>query len=206
MGKLPRIVNVLAGVAMVVGGLGGGRALSEVAGYLGSHDGFVNEKRRELEVRSRFSGDLPSEVVQKVGDQLGERAWARRATNLPLSLANLLLSTMLFVGALRALARSKWGHGAWQFAALLNIPFTLLQTVVQIVEAGDGREANAALIAAMHKSMPVETMSLVQLMMERVMIGAGAAILCGFYVACAVVLRRPHVAAQFTLGGPEAEE
>lgn len=205
MSKLPRSIYFLALVAMMVGGLGGGRALSEVAGYLGSHDGFVIDKRRELEIRSHFSGELPSEVTQKAGDQLGERAWARRGINLPLSLANLVLSTMLFVGAMRALRRSKWGHGAWQFAAAINIPFTLLQTVVLIIEAQDGRDANAALISAMHRTAPVETLAHLQLALERLLLGGGAALLCAYYLACVVVLRRPRVAALFDLGGGDAE-
>ena len=77
MRSLPRTIQLLAGFAIVTGGLGGGRALSEVAAYLGSRDDFVVAKRHELEVRSQIVGKLPSEVIDRAGAELGERAWAR---------------------------------------------------------------------------------------------------------------------------------
>ncbi len=197
MRSLPRTVQLLAGIAMVVGGLGGGRALSEVVAYSGDHDDFVVARRRELEVRSQITGRLPAEVLDKVGDQVGERAWSRRGINLPLAIANLVLSTMLFVGAMRALGRSHWGHGAWQFAAMLSVPYTVLQTVVLIIEAHDGRDANVALIAAMQKHGPVEALATLQTTLERVIVGAGAALLVAYYAFCAVYLRRPAVTALF---------
>ncbi|MSP61001.1 MAG: hypothetical protein EXR72_11780 [Myxococcales bacterium] len=202
MSNLPRSVYALAALAVLLGGFGVSRSLFEqIAPYLGSYESYVSSRRREVEVRNGFnSPEVASEIVQRAGDQLGERAWTRRFINLPLGVANLLLSAMLFAGALRALQRSAWGHGAWQFAARLSIPYTALHAAVAMFTARDGWDASAALFInlSLQLNVPVETLADIELMRERVFSGLWAMIAIGFFVTCATFLARPKVKALFS--------
>jgi hypothetical protein len=200
--KLPRALYVLGTFALVLGGFGSSRALMEqVVPYLGSHESFVSEHRREIELRNQFSSpEVAPDVIQRAGDAYGERAWTRRGINLPLGLVNLVLSVMLFLGALRALARSQWGHGAWQFAARLSIVYSLVWATVGWVEARDAFDANAALATnlSLQLNIPAETLAGWELWRDRGFAVAWAAILAGFFATCALYLRRPQVRALFT--------
>jgi hypothetical protein len=199
--RLPRPLTALATLALLLGGYGGARALVEqVLPYVGSQEGYVSAARRELEMRNALAQpEVPSDVIARAGDRLGEKGWTRRGINLPLGLVNLVLSAMLFAGALRALARSPWGHGAWSFSARLSIPYTIVAAVVAFVEARDGWEANAALFTnlSLQTNMTVETLADFELLRERIFAVGGAAISLAFYAACWIYLRRPSVRALF---------
>src|SRR5262249_12597261 len=112
----------------MLGAVGFGRALAEqILPYSASQEAFVSARRHELELRNSWnSPEVSSDIVQKAGDQLGERAWTRRTIVLPLGVAHLVLSALLFAGALRALRGSAWGHGAWQLACAASVPYTLV--------------------------------------------------------------------------------
>ncbi len=201
MVKLPRSLMVLGALAVLLGGFGGSRALmDQILPYLGSHDAFVAERRQEIELRNQL---MPAEAdggaVSRAGDALGEQAWTRRGIVLPLGVANLLLSLMLFIGGLRAMSGSPWGHGAWQFAAKLSVPYTLVAAAVAFVSARDGWDANLVLAAGLAKTkhVPSAFVADVQLYQERGLVCLGAALAITYYLWCVIVLRRPSVKALF---------
>lgn len=200
--RLPRALYFLGTLALVLGGFGGSRALVEqVAPFLGSHESFVSDRRHEVELRNQLATpEVASDLIQRAGDGYGERAWTRRGINLPLGLVNLVLSVLLFIGAMRALARSRWGHGAWQLASRISVFYSALWAAVGWIEAGDAVDANAALAGnlSLQLNIPTETLAAWEMWRDRGFAIAWGALLVAFFATCAIYLGRPKVRALFT--------
>ncbi len=199
---LPRPLALLAMFAMTFAFVSAWRSVGDgIVPYLVSHEEFVIARRHELEQQNALappSADVAA--VQRAGDALGERAWARRGIHLPLAAANIVLSAVFFLGALRALRRSRWGHGAWTFAARVKVPWVLAATAVAWVEAGDRYAASLVVNGprSLLTSVPVETLAHLEVSWTRALHCAGAALAIGFYLTCAIWLARPKVKSLFS--------
>lgn len=199
---LPRWLTVLGVVALLFGMQGAVSALvGEIVPCFRSHDSFVSAYREELERQNHLAPPAADEgAVAKAGDSLGEKAWTRRFIHLPLGAADLVLSAMLFIGAARALARSRWGHGAWQFAARLKVPFAIVGAAVRFVEAGD-RYASSLILngpRSLEMGLPAETLAHLEVAWARALDCLIALALVAFYAFCAIALAKPKVKTLFT--------
>ena len=196
--RRPVGLTVLAVATIIVGGLGASHALSlQLAPLFDHHDTFVEQVRDSLDAQ-RLPG-LSSDERAKLGLELGEREWSRRGVAIPLGLVNLVTSFLLFAGAIEALRGRPWGHGAWEWAARLSIPYTLVATALAVVGVRDLGGPMAASLHAVSRGSPVDGQSFAALgvLLYECFAVAWGVSLIGFYVACTMYLRRPSVKALF---------
>ena len=169
------------------------------------HDTFVNRWRDFYDERPDLQS-IEMTQRQKLGEEVGERQWARRGVEIPLGIINLVLSFLLFAGALEAMRGRHWGHGAWEWAARLSIPYTVLATVLSVAQA---RDLSATFQASMrvfagatgYTSGALAAMAIVLYQAVSVAIGL---LLVGYYLACVLYLRRPNVRALYPAPPPRA--
>jgi hypothetical protein len=196
--KRPVGLTVFAVATIVVGGLGASHALSlQLAPLFDHHDTFVEQVRDSLDAQ-RLPG-LTSDERATLGLELGEREWSRRGVAIPLGLANLVTSFLLFAGAIEALRGRPWGHGAWEWAARLSVPYTLVATALAVVGVRDLAGPMAASLHAVSRGGPVDGGAFAELgvlLYEGLAVAWGVSLI-GFYIACVVYLRRPSIKSLF---------
>jgi hypothetical protein len=188
----PRILTILAVLTVIVGSLGVGHGLARLLSFAEGHDAFVGQMRDSFAAQLP---NLPAEERQRLGEDYGEREWARRGAVVPLALVNLVLSFLLFSGAIEALRGRSWGAGAWEWSAKLSIPYTIVAMLLLRVEMHDfaaGLATSSSAVAPGSGQAVDEMESLAR--------GAAALyglVMVGFYLACVLYLQRPKVKALF---------
>jgi hypothetical protein len=197
----PRLLTILAVLTVLAGSLGVGHGLTRLLSFAQGRDAFVGQMRDSFVAQLP---NLPAEDRQRLGEDYGEREWARRGAVVPLALVNVVLSFLLFSGAIEALRGRPWGAGAWEWAAKLSIPYTIVAMLLLRIELHD---FGAGLATNPSTALPVDAQSMGE--MESLARGAAALyglVLVGFYLACVLYLQRPKVKALFPETPVEEDE
>src|SRR5690348_7917688 len=132
--SLPAFLYVLAAFGVVAGAFGGLQAIST---------GVILTKPREVYAQAvRASNESFKPLVSdadldKYSTRESDVRYSRRNAALPLAAVGLILSMLLFAGALRAMRGDPWGLSAWQLAAAASLPYQLLSTVLAVTTTHD---------------------------------------------------------------------
>jgi len=183
---LPALVYVLAAFAVISGSYGAMRALGTTAM-------FAKPKEVYLQLVTANNDGLKPFVAQPELDKYDAREadarYGRRNAALPLAIVGLILSGLMFTGAMRAMRGDDWGRSAWSFAAAASIPYQLLNLALGVVVARDLAKAVAELPP-----------------MAQLLVGGGqmlaSIVFCGvavlYYGMCVIYLRTPGVRRAFS--------
>ena len=185
---LPALIYVLGAFGIVTGSYGALHALESVALFTKPHEVYVKMVTANNEPLKQFVA-VPD--LERYDAREAEARYGRRNAALPLAGVGLILSSLMFVGAMRAMRGDGWGLSAWSFAALASIPYQLVNLALTLVMARDLGKAVAEL--------PLPAQMIVgnlQLMVSIVL--CGVAVL--YYGVCAIYLRSPAVRRAFSDG------
>ncbi len=183
---LPPLLYVLAAFAVISGAYGAVTAVNTVATFGRSRDAYDRIVQSGTDGLKNLVGDGELVYLQREA----EVRYARRNAALPLAGVGLILSCLMFAGAMRAMRGDRWGVSAWSFAATASIPYQLLGLTLTILINRDLTSVVAAL-------PPLQR--LVVDNAQRVSIG-----MCGFailyYGVCVIYLRSPSMRRVFSDG------
>jgi len=195
--KRPPLLIVLAVLTMVAGGFRACSSLNELTTFTLPRDTFVKLYREQAE-SVPATQLMPPSAREKLGEQAGEQAWARRGVAIPLGVVNLVLGFLLFFGAMRALAGSHWGHGAWEWAARLSVPYVVVSTAMQLVVLRDAASQVTAVMREMGMGPPATSAmtDMVGTMIQFAVV-IGGLLALALYVTCWVYLRRQEIRALY---------
>ncbi len=188
--SLPPLLYVLAAFGVVAGSFGGLDAISTGVALTRPRDVYVRAVRMANE---SFKPLVPAPELDRYSEREADGRYARRNAALPLAAVGLILSLLLFAGAMRAMRGDPWGLSAWQLAATASIPYQLLSTVLALATVRDLTRAFA--------DVPSSAMMLVaklELEMLRSILVCGIAVV--YFGACVLYLRTPGVRRRFSDG------
>jgi hypothetical protein len=186
----PTLLSILAVVGIVLGACGTMYALSSAPLYLGSRDAMVRLYR---ETAAKSASSLtPADQLELMAEREADVRYRRRNAQLPLTGVTLIVSCLLLAGCSRTLRGQAWGVEAWTLAAMMAIPYQLLDTALAVVQAHD---LEAAFITL---PRPLNLARLMWLDLQTLgsVLAGGLEIL--YFAACLIYLRRPAVRALFT--------
>jgi hypothetical protein len=183
---LPALLYVLAAFAVISGSYGAMRALGTAAMFAKPREVYLQLVTANNEGLKPF---VSAPELEKYDAHEADARYARRNAALPLAGVGLILSCLMFAGAMRAMRGDGWGVSAWSFAAAASIPYQLLNLALGVVMARDLAPAIAALPA-----------------MAQLLVGGGqliaSVVFCGvallFYGLCVIYLRTPTVRRAFS--------
>ncbi len=190
--RRPTLLYVLASTGLLLGGLGSFYSGCHAAPLLQSRDQYLAAIHDVAEHQA-----LPPEVgskedLMKAFDKQAEVVYSRRGVALPLDAMNFILSMLLFLGCGRALRGHTWGLQAWILAAMVSVPYTLLDCAFSIVQSRDLQNAYRDTSGMLGVVMMAST----RLQILIAMVKSGVEIL--FFGICVIYLRRPNVRKLFT--------
>lgn len=183
---LPALVYVLAAFAVISGSYGAVRALGTAAMFAKPREVYLQLVTANNDGLKPF---VDQAALEKYDAREADARYGRRNAALPLAIVGLILSGLMFVGAMRAMRGDDWGRSAWSFAAAASIPYQLLNLALGLVMARDLAKAVAELPA-----------------MAQLVLGGGQMLasiaFCGiavlYYGVCVIYLRTAGVRRAFS--------
>jgi hypothetical protein len=185
---LPALVYVLAAFGVVSGSYGALRAVGTAAMFAKPREIYLQVVTANNKGLEQF---VSAAELEKYDAHEADARYSRRNAALPLAGVGLILSCLMFAGAMRAMRGDGWGLSAWSFAAAASIPYQLVNLALTVVMARDLSKAVAELPA-----MAQLLVGGAQLMAS--MLFCGIAIL--YYGVCAIYLRSAGVRRAFSGG------
>jgi hypothetical protein len=183
---LPALVYVLAAFAVISGSYGAMRGLGTAAMYAKPREVYLQLVTANNDGLKPFVG---AAELEKYDAHEADARYGRRNAALPLAIVGLILSGLMFAGAMRAMRGDDWGRSAWSFAAAASVPYQLVNLALGVVMARDLAKAVAELPA-----------------MAQLLVGGGqmlaSIVFCGiavlYYGVCVIYLRTPGVKRAFS--------
>src|SRR5262249_44247373 len=129
----PPVLTTLAVLAMVLGAGGGLSSVSTVVLLTETRDHYM---AKAFPAEQRDSQAFPDEFL-KEAEREAEAYYNRRGVAIPLAGVNFIVSILLFLAAGALLRGRATSIGSFRFAALVNIPYHVLQTVFSLVQIRD---------------------------------------------------------------------
>jgi hypothetical protein len=185
---LPALVYVLAAFGVVTGSYGALRAIGTAAMFAKPREIYLSVVTANNKGLEQF---VAAPELERFDAHEADTQYARRNAALPLAGVGLILSCLMFAGAMRAMRGDGWGLSAWSFAAAASIPYQLVSLALTVVMARDLASAVAALPA-----MAQLLVGNAQLLAS--IFGCGLAIL--YYGVCVIYLRTEAVRRAFSDG------
>jgi hypothetical protein len=185
---LPALLYVLGAFGVITGSYGALRAIGTAV---------MSAKPREVYlamVTANNDGLKPfvaAADLERYDAKEADARFARRNAALPLAAVGLILSCLMFAGAMRAMRGDGWGLSAWRFAAAASIPYQLVSLALTAVTARDLAKAVAEL-------PPMAQLLVGNAQLLASILGCGVAIL--YYGVCVIYLRTPLVRRAFSDG------
>ena len=185
---LPALLYVLAAFGIVAGFYGGWRAIGSAAMFAKPREVYLEMVTANNEGLRPF---VAAADLERFDARDADARYARRDAALPLAGVGIILSCLLFAGAVRTMRGDGWGLSAWSFAAAASIPYQLVSLALELVRARDLSQAVAAL-------PPMAQVLVGDAQRWASMVGCALAIL--YYGACVIYLRTPPVRRAFSDG------
>ena len=186
---LPALLYVLAAFGVISGSYGALRAIGSATMFAKPREVYLAVVTANNEGLKPF---VTAAELEKYDAREADARYGRRKAALPLAGVGLILSCLMFAGAMRAMRGDRWGLSAWSFAAAASIPFQLLDLGLTAVIARDLSKAVAEL-PAMARLIAGNAQLLASIAF------CGVAIL--YYGVCVIYLRTPAVRRAFSDGG-----
>jgi hypothetical protein len=185
---LPPLVYVLAAFAVISGSYGALRAVGTAAMFFKPPEVYLAMVTANNEALQTY---VAKPELERFCAREAEARYARRKAALPLAGMGLVLSCLMFAGAMRAMRADGWGLSAWIFAAAGSIPYQLLALGLTVVTARD-------LAGAIAKLPPIAQLAMGEAQRLASIAGCGIAIL--YYGVCVIYLRSQKVRRAFSDG------
>lgn len=183
---LPALVYVLAAFGVISGSYGTLAALTTVSTYSQPRDIYLKAVTASHEMLVPL---VDAKALEKFDAHEADARYGRRNASLPIAGLGMILSCLMFAGAMRAMRGDAWGLSAWRFAAGACIPYQLLSLGFTVAIARDLAQAVAEL--------PAPAQLLVGGWPLMASVGfCGLAIV--YYGVCVIYLRTPTVRRAFS--------
>lgn len=183
---LPALLYVLAAFGVISGSYGALRAVGSAAMFAKPREVYLAMVTANNEGLKPF---VSAADLDKYDAREADARYGRRAAALPLAGIGLILSALMFAGALRAMRGDRWGLSAWSFACLASVPYQLLNLALTAVMARDLGKAVAEL-------PPMAQLFVGSAQLLASIAFCGVAIL--YYGVCVIYLRTPAVRRAFS--------
>lgn len=185
---LPALVYVLAAFGVISGSYGALRAIGSAAMFSKPREVYRAMVTANNEGLKPF---VAAAELDKYDAREADARYGRRNAALPLAGIGLILSCLMFAGAMRAMRGDRWGLSAWSFSCAASIPYQLLNLGLAWVMARDLAKAVAEL-------PPMAQLVVGGAQMLASIVFCGVAIL--YYGVCVIYLRTPTVRRAFSDG------
>ena len=185
---LPALVYVLAAFGVISGSYGSLRAVGSVAMYTKPREAYLAVVTATNDGLKSF---VAADALERYDAREADARYGRRNAALPLAGIGLILSGLMFAGAMRAMRGDRWGLSAWSFAAAASIPYQLVSLALTMVMARD-------LGAAVAELPPMAQLIVGHAQLLASIAFCGVAIL--YYGVCVIYLRTPAVRRAFSDG------
>jgi hypothetical protein len=185
---LPALVYVLAAFGVISGSYGALRAVGAATMFTKPREVYLAMVTAQNEGLKPF---VAAAELEKFDAREADARYGRRNATLPLAGVGLILSCLMFAGAMRAMRGDRWGLSAWSFSAAASIPYQLLSLALTWVMARDLQRAVAEL-------PPMAQLIEGNAQLLAAIAFCGVAIL--YYGVCVIYLRTPGVRRAFSDG------
>jgi len=184
---LPALVYVLAAFGVISGSYGALNAVQSAALFAKPREVYLSIVTAKNEP---LKGLVDDKTLERYDAHEADARYGRRNAALPIAGIGIVLSCLMFAGAMRAMRGDGWGLSAWRFAAAANIPYQLVSLAFAWVIARDMKSALAELPP-----------------MAKLWVGSGAfyasigfcAVAIVYYGICVIYLRTPGVRTAFSV-------
>jgi len=185
---LPALVYVLAAFGVISGSYGALRAVGTAAMFAKPHEVYVQVVTANNKALEQF---VSAPELERYDAREADATYSRRNAALPLAAVGLILSCLIFGGAMRAMRGDAWGLSAWSFAAAASIPYQLVNLALTVVMARDLSKAVAEL-------PPMAQLLVGDAQLMASILICGLAVL--YYGVCVIYLRTEGVRRAFSGG------
>ena len=185
---LPALLYVLAAFGVITGSYGSLRAIGSAVMFAKPREVYLQMVTANNEGLKPF---VAAAELERYDAREADARFARRNAALPLAIVGLILSCLMFAGAMRAMRGDRWGLSAWTFAAGASIPYQLVNLALIALTARDLSKAIAEL-------PPMAQLLVGNAQLLASIVVCGVAIL--YYGVCVIYLRTPQVRRRFSDG------
>jgi hypothetical protein len=185
---LPALIYVLAAFGVITGSYGALRAIGSAVMFSKPREVYLQMVTANNDGLKPF---VDAATLERYDAHDADARYARRTAALPLAVVGLILSCLMFAGAMRAMRGDGWGLSAWRFAAAASIPYQLVNLALTMVMARDLSKAVAEL-------PPMAQLLVGNAQLLASIVFCGVAIL--YYGVCVIYLRTPPVLRAFSDG------
>lgn len=145
----PRALFVAAFLSVALGTLLNANAFSMLSYYLGSRDAFsTNVRDADAQLFSKLVDDHDPKAaaadraeLDAISERRASTLWSRRNALVPLGIWELIVGSLVLLGALRAAwgssAGRSWGRSTWQLGAIIGVPYEVLEGLTSRAETHD---------------------------------------------------------------------
>ena len=185
---LPALLYVLAAFGVITGSYGALRAIGSAVMFTKPREVYLQMVTANNDGLKPF---VAAPELERYDAREADARYARRHAALPLAGVGVLLSCLMFAGAMRAMRGDGWGLSAWSFAAAASIPYQLVSLALTAVTARDLAKAVA------------ELPPMAQLLVGNAQLVASivfCAVAISYYGVCVIYLRAPRVRRAFSDG------
>ena len=185
---LPALVYVLAAFGVISGSYGALRAIGTASMYSKPREVYLALVTANNEVLKSF---VDEKTLERYDAHEADARYGRRNAALPIAGLGLVLSCLMFAGAMRAMRGDAWGVSAWRFACLACIPYQLVNLGLVWATARD--------LAKAIDELPAPAKLLVGTGQLYASVGFCAVAIL-YYGICIIYLRTPAVRSAFSDG------
>lgn len=189
----PALFYVLAAFGLVLGGFGPYYALGKGVLFLQNRDRFVSAVRAAAEVQSAAIPPEGRDAAMTLVEKQADVVYSRRGVTIPLAGMNVILSLLLFLGCARAMRGDPWGLSAWALAAMVSIPYVVIDSALSLVQSRE--------LAELFRDAP-DKMIVLQFQKLGTLVAGGAQLV--YFAVCVGYLRRTAIRRLFLDRGPPA--
>ena len=185
---LPALLYVLGAFGVITGSYGALRAVGSAVMFAKPRDVYLQMVTVNNDGLKPF---VDAAALERYDAHEADAPNTRRNAPQPLAIVGLILSCLMFAGAMRAMRGDGWGLSAWKFAAAASIPYQLVNLALTAVMARDLAKAIAELPA------------MAQLLVGNAQLLASivfCAIAVLYYGVCVIYLRSPLLLRAFSDG------
>lgn len=190
----PALLYVLGAFGLLIGVITSIVSVQTAVGLSISRDRYVAAVKDQADSRSvsKAFSPLPAADIERYVQQQAEAQYDRRLATIPLAVVGIVISCLLFSGAIRSMMGDGTALATWTLAATAAIPHRLLTFVATVLTVHDVQNGLGDLNKA-----PM----LVGLLLVEQALSAGWALLVTLYfAACLLYLRRPTLLGRFSGG------
>lgn len=190
----PALLYILGAFGLIIGAVTSAVSVNTAVGLSISRDRYVAAVKGQADSRSlgQALSPLPAADIERYVQKQAEAQYDRRLATIPLAVAGIVISCLLFSGAIRSMMGDGTALATWSLAATAAIPHRLLTFVATVltvhdVQNGLGNLEKAPLLAGL-------------LLVEQALSAGWALVLTLYFAACLVYLRRPSLLGRFSGG------